>query len=599
MEATHKPSDASAVMKEDYGVVSVEKPESGSGRTSNEEQQAPSNAQSTSSDDEEQGQLDGRSKAEISIIMFALSLACFLAALDTSIVATALPVIAEHFQAATSYSWVGSAYLLAHAAGTGLWAKWSDIFGRKPSLIVANIVFFVGSLVAAVSNSIGMLIAGRAIQGAGGGGLVTLVDVIIADLFSVRTRGMYLGIVSGVWAIASALGPVVGGALTQGASWRWCFWINLPLDAIAIAVIVFFLKVQTPRTPFWQGLKAVDWLGTFSMIGGTLLFLFGLHYGGITFPWDSATVICLIVFGIVLFAAFVAIEWKFAKLPILPLRMFKARSNWASLVAEFFHALASMGMYFYLPFYFQSVKGRSPLMSGVLLLPNVVATSLGAAMTGGYIAGTGNYWGFMVGGFVLMTLGIGLFIDLGVDSNMAKIVLYQIVAGLGTAPNYQALLVALQTNIRQDDVAAGTAAYNFIRGLGVSISLVVGQALFTNEFKKQVPGLVTELGAEAAAPFTSHSVEASIPYINQLADAPKYLVRQALSVALRNMWILYTVFAAGGLVFSLLVKRYVLTIEHTETEVGLEAQRRNEEQYKAEQLAKKEEKKMQKQQSAN
>ena len=148
-------------------------------------------------------------------------LACFLAALDTSIVATALPVIAEHFQAATSYSWVGSAYLLAHAAGTGLWAKWSDIFGRKPSLIVANIVFFVGSLIAALSNSIGMLIAGRAIQGAGGGGLVTLVDVIIADLFSVRTRGMYLGIVSGVWAIASALGPVVGGALTQGASWRW------------------------------------------------------------------------------------------------------------------------------------------------------------------------------------------------------------------------------------------------------------------------------------------------------------------------------------------------------------------------------------------
>jgi fucose permease len=171
--------------------------------------------------------LEERSKGKIALIMTALGMAVFLAALDVTIITTALPTISEYFRSAAGYTWIGSAYLLGNASSVPLWGKISDIFGRKPILIVANVLFLIGSLIAALSNSIGMLIAARAIQGVGGGGLVTLVNICISDLFSLRRRGAYFGIIGGVWALASAIGPVIGGVFTEKVSWRWCFYINL------------------------------------------------------------------------------------------------------------------------------------------------------------------------------------------------------------------------------------------------------------------------------------------------------------------------------------------------------------------------------------
>ena len=166
-----------------------------------------------------------RSKLKIALIMFSLGIAVLLVALDITIVTTALPTIAEHFNSASGYTWVGSAYLIANSAATPIWGKVSDIFGRKPILLVTNAIFFVGSLLAGVAVNMNMLIAARVIQGIGGGGLIVLVNITISDLFAMRDRGAYFGIIGGVWALASSLGPVVGGALTQKASWRWCFYI--------------------------------------------------------------------------------------------------------------------------------------------------------------------------------------------------------------------------------------------------------------------------------------------------------------------------------------------------------------------------------------
>lgn len=167
------------------------------------------------------GTINGRTKGRIALIMLALCLAVFLAALDVTIITTALPTISEYFQSSSGYTWIGSAFLLANAASAPSWAKVSDIFGRKPMLLFANIIFMVGSLVAALSYSIGMLIAARAVQGIGAGGLIILVNVVIGDLFPLRSRGAFYGIIGGVWAIASSIGPIIGGALTQGVNWRW------------------------------------------------------------------------------------------------------------------------------------------------------------------------------------------------------------------------------------------------------------------------------------------------------------------------------------------------------------------------------------------
>jgi predicted MFS family arabinose efflux permease len=170
------------------------------------------------------GLIMGRTKGKVALIMLALCMAVFLAALDVTIITTALPVISEHFQSASGYTWIGSSFLLANASSIPVWGKVSDIFGRKPMLLAANVIFLVGSLVAALSYSIGMLIAARAVQGIGAGGLIILVNIIIGDLFPLNIRGAFYGVIGGVWAIASSLGPIIGGAFTQGVSWRWCFW---------------------------------------------------------------------------------------------------------------------------------------------------------------------------------------------------------------------------------------------------------------------------------------------------------------------------------------------------------------------------------------
>jgi MFS family permease len=285
-----------------------------------------------------------RTKVQTTIIMVCLCASVFLAALDITIISTALPTISEHFHSNAGYTWIGSAYLLANAASTPSWGKISDIWGRKPILLCASCVFFLGSVLSATSVSISMLIAGRAVQGIGGGGLIILVNICISDLFSMRNRGQYFGMLGMVWALASGLGPILGGAFTQKVSWRWCFYVNLPITGPVTILLYFFLHLETPRTPMWDGLKAVDWAGSLTVVGGTLMLLLGLEFGGVSFPWDSATVICLIVFGFVVIGLFVLNERKFARYPIMPTRIFSDVSNLASLGVCFCHGFTFIAL---------------------------------------------------------------------------------------------------------------------------------------------------------------------------------------------------------------------------------------------------------------
>lgn len=386
-----------------------------------------------------------RSKLKIALIMFSLGISVLLVALDITIVTTALPTIAERFHSASGYTWVGSAYLISTSASTPIWGKVSDIFGRKPILLVTNAIFFVGSLLAGVSVNMDMLIAARVIQGIGAGGLITLVNISISDLFAMRERGAYYGVIGGVWALASSLGPVIGGALTQKVSWRWCFYINLPLDGVAFLIVLFILDLHTPKTPIRRGLKAVDWLGSVTMVSGTIMLLLGLEFGGVSFPWNSATVICLIVFGVVTIGIFFVIEHRIVPNPLMPLDIFSKRSNLAALGVCFFHSYVFISGSYFLPLYFQAVLGATPILSGVYLLPTALSLSFLSMCTGIFIRVTGQYLPPIWFGITFMTIGFGLFIDLGPNSSWAKIIIYQIIGGLGTGPNFQAPLIALQS----------------------------------------------------------------------------------------------------------------------------------------------------------
>jgi EmrB/QacA subfamily drug resistance transporter len=511
-----------------------------------------------------------RSKAKIALIMLSLGISVLLVALDITIVTTALPTIAERFHSASGYTWVGSAYLIANSAATPIWGKVSDIFGRKPCLLVTNVIFFIGSLLAAVSVNMNMLIAARVVQGIGGGGLIVLVNITISDLFAMRERGAYFGIIGGVWALASSLGPIIGGLFTQKVSWRWCFYINLPLDGLAFVIILFVLDVKTPKTPLVKGLKAVDWLGSLAMVGGTIMLLLGLEFGGINFPWHSATVICLILFGALTIGFFFFIEYRLAPYPLMPMDIFSKRSNIAALGVCFFHSFVFIAGSYFLPLYFQAVLGATPILSGVYLLPTAISLSLLSAFTGIFIRKTGQYLPPIYFGMFMMTLGYGLFINLMPHSSWAKIIIYQIIAGIGIGPNFQAPLIALQSLVPKRDIATATATFGFVRNLGSAISVVIGSVIFNNEMKKREPILRAALGDQTASAFGGGSAGANIGIIQRLPENQKAVARQAFSNSLSTMWIIYVCFSAAGLLVSFLITKNVLTKQHEETKTGLD-----------------------------
>ncbi|CAN9338371.1 unnamed protein product [Alternaria alternata] len=529
------------------------------------------------------GEHPQRTKLQIFLIMLSLAVAVLLVALDITIVTTALPTISAEFNSASGYTWIGSAYLIAQSAATPIWGKISDIFGRKPILLLTNAIFFLGSLLAGVSVNMDMLIASRVIQGIGGGGLITLVNIAISDLFSVRDRGQYFGIIGGVWALASSLGPVVGGLFTQKVSWRWCFYINLPFDGVAFLILLFFLDVKTPRTPLREGLKAVDWLGSLTMVGGVVMLLLGLEFGGISHPWDSATVLCLIIFGAVVIGIFFLIEWRIAPYPLMPLDLFSKRSNLAALATCFFHAFVFISGNYFLPLYFQAVLGATPILSGVYLLPTALSLSFLSAFTGVFIKKTGQYLPMIWFGMILMTLGFGLFIDFDVNTSWAKIIVFQIIAGIGVGPNFQSPLIALQSLVpvidadmiasKKRDIATATATFGFTRNLGSAISVVVGGVVFNNEMKSKQPQLATSLGPETAARFGGGSAGANVGLIQSLPDEQKVVARKAFADSLSTMWILYVAFAVVGLAVSLLITRNKLDKQHEETKTGIEAEK--------------------------
>lgn len=356
-------------------------------------------------------------------------------------------------------------------------------------------------------------------------------------------------------------------------------------------IIAVWLKIETPRTPIVAGFKAIDYWGNLTIVGGTLLFLFGLQYGGVTFPWASATVICLLVIGILLCVAFVLVEWKVATYPMIPPRLFNHRSNVGALSATFFHGLAFIGPFYFLPLFFQAVLGATPLLSGVYLLPLALGVGASAIMTGAYIGVTGRYRPPIFVGWALMVLGYGLFINLDANSSWAKIIIYQIIAGLGTGCNFQPPLVALQTHVAQFDVATATATYNFLRTLALAIGVIVGQVVYQNQLVSAQPRLIAELGPDAAAQLSGGDASANTKLINALPTAQKDIAEAAFASALKPAWIMYTCFAAAGLICALLIQKTVLSSEHTEARQGLEAEKEHAAMRQAEKEAKAEKKK--------
>ncbi|KAF2119780.1 major facilitator superfamily domain-containing protein, partial [Lophiotrema nucula] len=499
------------------------------------------------------------------LAFLALTLSIFLVALDTVLIPTALPTISQDFHIPDSlFAWTGSAYLLTNAASVPFWGKLSDIFGRKPIILIADSIFLGGSIVCAVSISAPMLVAGRAVQGLGGGGVVVLVHVCVADLFSLRGRSFYLGIVGAAWAVASALGPVLGGIFAQKLNWRWCFYVNLPVVSVSIIILYFTLHLHNPRTPILRGLISIDWLGTITILTATLLFLIGLQLGGES-TYAQPLIICFLVFGALAYFLFPLTQWfeeRRGGSPIMPLRIFKDISNISALGVVACDALVFNSVAYFLPLYFQLVLATSPSTTGLYMLAVAIPLALVSFASGWIIEKTGRYLQVLQAGLALMTVGVGLLIDFDTATPLSKIIGFLVVIGLGFGPNFHAPVIALQKRIKESDIAAGMGAFSFVRMVSGAIGVVIGQVVFQalmhphlNDFIRA--GVAPEFAKRLAGGEAISQTEA----VKNLPAVQQRSVRGGMTEALRATWIFYTCVSAVGLLVSFGIHRGRLSNE--------------------------------------
>ncbi|KAN0117133.1 putative MFS transporter [Hyaloscypha variabilis] len=514
-----------------------------------------------------------RSRLRLTAIMCGLYLAMFIVALDQTIVATSIPTITHDLKSSSGYVWIGGAYLLSNAASGPIWAKLSDIFGRKPIFLAADALFFASSVFCAKAWSMKVLIIGRTFQGVACGGLIPLIMITISDLFSIRARSLYIGIMELVWVVAGGVGPVLGGLFAERLSWRWNFWINLPISGTTFILLFIYLDVHNPKTPVLDGLKAIDWFGSLSIIALVLMLLLGLEFGGATVPWNSPRVICLIVFGSLMSIAFIYSEKRLARYPLMPLKLFANRSNAASLLVTLWHSMIYIGAEYYLPLYFQSVKGSSPLTSGLLVMPITTTEAITGILAGVIIHSTGRYLEVIYIGVTCMTIGNGLYILLNPASTLAEIIIYQIIAGIGAGLLFQAPLIALQALVSQDETATATATFGFVRSLATALGVVLGGVIFQNSMDMHIPLLSSppvNLPANITDLLTKGGAAANVMLSNTISDSvQKEAVRAAYSWSMKNMWIFYTVLSGLAVLSSVFIKKHYLRTDHVETRTGI------------------------------
>ncbi|KIJ64372.1 hypothetical protein HYDPIDRAFT_133160 [Hydnomerulius pinastri MD-312] len=410
-------------------------------------------------------------------VFSGLALCVVVSALDSVIIATALPTISAAFNAGSVASWVPSAYMLTSTSFQPLYGRFSDIFGRKAALCLAMVVFMIGSLISGFSRSIIELIVFRGFAGAGGGGIVSMAQIIMSDVVSLRDRGKYQGIIGGIVALGYAIGPPVGGALSEKVSWRWCFWVNLPISLSAICVVAFVLPLKPVEGDVRRKLLAVDYLGAGLTLVGSALLILPLIWGGVTFPWNSPIVLAPLCSGVLVIFLFCCWEWKGARLPIVPMYIFKHITVTGVYITMFANGFIFFSSLYYLPQFFQVALGYSPIRSGVFLLPVLVSQSLASWIAGMTVSRTGRYRTIVYVGFSVWAVGCGCLSTVTTSTPKALLVFYMLLAGVGAGQTLQTTTVAAQASVSRKDMSVVTAVRNFIRLMGGTLSLAVGSTL--------------------------------------------------------------------------------------------------------------------------
>ncbi|PWN44337.1 MFS general substrate transporter [Ceraceosorus guamensis] len=501
------------------------------------------------------------------LIFAALMGVTCLTAIDMSIISTSLPtIVAQLPQSRIPATWITSAFLLTTTAFQPFMGGLADVVGRRNSLVTAVVLFLVGSLICALAKDMLTLVAGRGVQGVGGGGVQAIAEIVLSDLTTLRERGLYVGLISLVFAVSTFIAPVLGGVFSE-TDWRWIFWMNLPLGGVVLAMIIPTMKLHTPPMPWKEKLHRMDIPANLVLFGSVIALLIAITEGGVEHPWGSARIIGPLVAGSVGIAIWLALEFipnRFAPDPVLPLRLFTNITAGTCFFMTFIHGIVTYGATYILPVYFQSIKGANPLRSAIDIFPSTAPGPIAAIIAGIVMAVTGKYKIQIAFWWATILLGVGLILHWDVDTPVYEWVIIQLVPGFGVGALYALTLPPIQSSLPVVELAHATATFAFCRSLGS----VFGIAFTTTIFVAQVDPKLAAIPGAAEAGLRGSTALGFATELHRLPAELQPPVIDAFMSALRSAFLLLVPCAAIGLIASFFVKELPLP-DFNESDYGI------------------------------
>ncbi|KAI9294010.1 MFS general substrate transporter [Neoconidiobolus thromboides FSU 785] len=493
-------------------------------------------------------------KTKIILILISLVLSILIAAVDETIVATALAAITKEFNGSGEVTWIAGAYLLTMTAFEPLYGKFSDLFGRKYCLLFSLFLFLIGSIVCGTATSLIVLIIFRAISGIAAGGLISLAFIVVSDIIPIETRSGYLSLINGTFALSYVIGPLLGGVFVDYVDWRWVFYINIPIVVVATALIMFTLPNHKSEDNIKETLKRVDIFGTITLVVGIILLVLALNWGGKEYPWSSPQVIVCLILGLIILGIFVLIEKKYAVEPVIPSKMFTPNAILLNLCSMLFGFSMFVYMYYW-PLYHQTIYSSSAIIAGIETLPILVGICGFAAASGLLVNKLKFYRPFIWSGMVLLVIGNSLMARLSDNILRFEEILYPLLIGIGIGLSIQTCLVASQVAVKEEDVAIMTAFINFSLTIGGVFGLAIQGSIFNNILVNNLNTLLPDID--------SSLIINSLSYLHSLPSDQHALAIQAYLTAYRIMFLSLVPFSALSLILSLFIKHIPLTTTKT------------------------------------
>lgn len=491
-------------------------------------------------------------------MMITCAVSSLVVALDATILVPVLPTLAADLKGSSSQAfWTGTSYLLAHSVLQPFMSSLSDIFGRREVLIPGILFFLAGSVVCGIANNFTVMLVGRVIQGIGGAIIIALSQLVFADLVPLRQRPKYFSLVLGAWAVGSVLGPLIGGVFVEKASWRWCFYLNIPILGVALPMAFFFFSdLSRPTTDLMTKLKTIDWTGNTIFITSTTWVLIAISWAGISYKWSDWQTLVPLIVGLAGVVVAILYEYYLSPNPFLSKRIFAHQSAVASYIAAMLQGLTLyMGLY-YISFYFSAAHLFSPIRAGLSIFPATTLMLPGSVVVSALITRFGRFrWAIWVG-FTLSTLGNGLMVLMTDKTKTVVWATFLCIFGLGMGMILSSVNFSIQAAVEPEDAGSAAAMYAFMRSIGMCIGVAVGGTVFQNEMKRK---LLSFLSVDQAVELAKQA-EGYIEKLKELSlEGKEGVLRQNIMsgyvAGFRGVWITMTALCAAGLVVSLFIKR--------------------------------------------